>query len=131
MNCQKYVPRKLFTRDDKSYDEIAFRRELSLTDWNLLFSNNDFNLSWNVFKGKLQQLVNVHARLTEKMIRRKPALWLTIDIKVAINDRDHYLKVARRTNNKANWQLYRKSCNYVTYAIRKSKANYLKANYFD
>ena len=126
MNCQKYVPRKLFTRDDKSYDEIAFRRELSLTDWNLLFSNNDFNLSWNVFKGKLQQLVNVHARLTEKIIRRKPALWLTIDIKVAINDRDHYLKVATRTNKKADWQLYGKSRNYVAYAIRKSKANYCK-----
>ena len=130
-NCQKYIPRKLFTRDHKNYDENAFGRELSLTDWHLLFSINDFNLSWNAFKDKLQQLVNVHAPLTEKMIRGKPAPWLSIGIKVAINDRDHYLKVARRTNNKANWQLYRKSRNYVTYAIRKSKANYLKANYFD
>ena len=60
------------------------------------------------------------------MIRVKPAPWLNIDIKVAINDRDHYLKVSRRTNNKADWQLYRKSRNYVTYAIRKSKPNYCK-----
>ena len=126
MNCQKYIPRKLFTRDYKNYDENAFRRELSLTDWNLLFSNYDFNLSWNAFKDELQQLVNVHARLTEKMITGKPTPWLTIDIKVAINDREHYLKVARRTNNKADWQLYRESCNYVTYAIRKSKFNYCK-----
>ena len=59
------------------------------------------------------------------MIRGKPVLWLTIDIKVAINDRDHYLKVARRTNNKADWQLYRKSRHYVTYGC-KSKANYCK-----
>ena len=96
MNCQKYIPRKLFTRDYKNYDENAFRRELSLTDWNLLFSNYDFNLSWNAFKDELQQLVNVHARLTEKMITGKPTPWLTIDIKVAINDREHYLKVATR-----------------------------------
>ena len=86
MNCQKYIPQKLFTRDYKNHDENAFRRELSLTDWNFLFSNNDFNLSWNAFKDKLLQLVNVHAPITEKMIRGKPAAWLTIDIKVAIND---------------------------------------------
>ena len=41
------------------------------------------------------------------MKRGKPASWLIIDMKVAINDRDHYLKVARRTNNNADWQLYR------------------------
>ena len=126
MNCQKYISRKLFTRDYKNYDENAFRRQLSLTDWNLLFSNNDLNLSWNAFKDKLQQLVNVYAPLTEKILREKPAPWLTIDIKVAINDRDYCLKVARCTNNKADWQLYCKSRNYVTHAIRKSKANYCK-----
>ena len=60
------------------------------------------------------------------MIRGKPAPWLTIDIKEAINDREHYLKVDRRTNNKTDRQLYRKSRNYVTHAIRKSKANYCK-----
>ena len=75
---------------------------------------------------KLQQLVNVHAPLTEKIIKGKPAPWLTIDMKVAINGRNHYLNVARCTNNKADWQLYRKSRNYVTYAIRKSKPNYCK-----
>ena len=126
MSCQKYIPWKLFTRDYKKYGQNPFRRELSLTDWNFLFSNNDFNLSWNAFKDKLQQLVNLHAPLTEKMIKGKPVPWLTINIKVAINDRDHYLTFARRTNSKAEWQLYRKSRNYVTYAIRKSKANYCK-----
>ena len=40
--------------------------------------------------------------------------------------KDHYLKVARRRNSKADQKLYRKSRNYVTYAIRKSKANYCK-----
>ena len=60
------------------------------------------------------------------MVRGKPTPWLTIDIKVAINDMGHYLKVARRANSKADWKLYRKSRNYVTYAIRKSKANYCK-----
>ena len=39
------------------------------------------------------------------------------------NEGDHYLKVARRRNSKAGLKLYRKSRNYVTYAIRKSKAN--------
>ena len=70
MNCQKYIHRKLFTRDYKNYDENAYRRELSSTDWNLLFSNYDFNLSWNAFKDKLQQLENIHASLTEKMMRK-------------------------------------------------------------
>ena len=42
------------------------------------------------------------------------------------NEDDHYLKVARRRNSKADLKLYRKSRNYVTYAIRKSKANYCK-----
>ena len=36
------------------------------------------------------------------------------------------MKVARRTNNKADWQLYHKIRNYITYAVRKSKANYCK-----
>ena len=78
------------------------------------------------YHGMLLKIVNVHALFTEKMIRGKSAPWLTTDIKVAINDKDHYLKVARRANDKADWQLYRKSRNYVAYAIRKSKANYCK-----
>ena len=56
----------------------------------------------DAFKDKLQHLVNVHAPPTEKMMRGKPAPWFTFDIGVAINDRNHYLKVARRTNNKAD-----------------------------
>ena len=75
------IPRKLFTRDYKNYDQNAFRRELSLTDWNFLFSNNDFNLSWNAFKDKLQQLVNVHVPLTEKIIRGKQYQGLLLTLK--------------------------------------------------
>jgi len=40
------------------------------------------------------------------MICGKPSPWLTCDIKKYMNERDYYLKKARRTNAEADWQLY-------------------------
>ena len=126
VHCQKFTPRRIFTRDFSKYDEQGFRREICSKNWKVLLSNVDFNAAWNVFKHELQKIVNKHAPTKEKMVRGKPSPWLTLEIKNAMNERDYYLKTARRTNAESDWLSYRRARNFVTHAIRQSKAHYCR-----
>ena len=126
MHCQKFTPRRIFTRDFSKYDEQGFRCEISSKNWNALLSNVDFNAAWNVFKHELLKIVNKHAPTKGKMIRGKPSPWLTLEIKNAINERDYYLKTARQTNAESDWLSYCRARNFVTHTIRQLKACYCR-----
>ena len=54
MNCTKYAPRKLFSRNYKRYSSTSFTNELRSQNWDNVTSNNDFNTAWDGFKLSLQ-----------------------------------------------------------------------------
>ena len=44
-----------------------------------------------------------------------------------MNERDHYLKKARKSGRELDWSTYRRLRNNVTGMIRKAKANYTRS----
>ena len=124
MHTQKFKPRKLTTRNFSKYKSNAFRHDIESVNWNAQLSSTD--ISWNNFKNILRKLVDKHAPSKEKIIRGKPAPWLSMDIKRQMHERDFYLKKARRTNDDEDLATNHPLRNAVTYAIRQSKSQYCR-----
>ena len=68
MNCKRFVPRRIFTRNYKNYDESSFKADVRNIPWDN-GTGLDFNSEWNSFKNQLMQCVNKHAPLVEKKVR--------------------------------------------------------------
>eukprot|EP00794_Sanderia_malayensis_P017903 gene17903-19681_t len=124
MHTQKHQPRKTFSRNYSSYQLDAYKNDINSVNWREILSNSDFNCAWNIFKGTLFTIINKHAPQKVKMVRGKPAPWLTSNIKKQMHERDYYLKKARQTNDDADWSQYRILRNRVTQSIRQGKSHY-------
>lgn len=83
-------------------------------------------MNWNNFKYLLTDVFNKHAPPKEKMCRGKPAPWLTLELKMKMNERDFYFKKARVTNKDSDWLLFRRSRNNITHAVRQAKSMYCR-----
>ncbi len=123
MNCKRFVPRRIFTRNYKNYNVSSFKADERNIPWENVASQ-DFNSGWNSFKNRLIQYMNKHAPLVEKKVSSRNCPWFTSDIKSNIRKRDSYLRKSKRTGAELDWSTYRRMRNKVTLMIRKSKANH-------
>ena len=85
---------------------------------------SSFNDAWSAFKDLLQRYVNKHAPLIERNNSGKDCPWLTSQIKAKINERDFFVRKAKRTGNENDWSTYRRLRNATKNLIRKTKANF-------
>ena len=125
-NCQKFKPRKVFTRNYAKYNEAKFKEELKNTPWELVYAERDINTAWSKFKQFLKSAVDKHVPIVERTIRGRECSWLSHEIKAKMKERDYHLKKARRTGKEVDWSMYRRLRNAVTRQIRKSKATHTR-----
>ena len=92
MHVQKYNPQKTLTRNFSKYVPKALKQDLAGINRDTILHINDLNTAWNKFKTTLTDIVNHHAPLKEKMIRGKPAPWLTLEIKTLMHQRSFLMK---------------------------------------
>ena len=126
-NCQKFKPRKIFTRNYAKYNEANFKEDLKSTPWEQVYAERDINTAWNKFKQFLKSAVDKHVPIVERTIRGRECSWLSHDIKLKMKERDYHLKKARRSGKEADWSSYRRLRNAVTRLIRRSKATHTRA----
>ena len=124
MNCSKFTPRKIVTRNYRKYEKKQFQNELREQPWASVLNSNDANIAWSAFKSIFNSLVDKHAPLVERKVRGQDCPWLTNDIRENLKDRDYHLRKARKSNNDVDWAVYRKLRNTVTRKIKWNKANY-------
>ena len=123
VNCKRFVPRRIYTRNYRNYDKSSYKDDVKNISWGYKTSQG-INTEWNSFKNQLIQCVNKHAPLVEKTVSGRDCPWLTSEIKSHIRERDFYLRRAKRTGTELDWSTYRRMRNKVTLIIRKSKANH-------
>ncbi len=125
MNCRRFQPRKIHTRNFSRYSQESFKSDLRNCSWENIFNGfSDINDSWNSFKYHLTTIIDKHAPMTEKMVRGRDCPWLTTEIKSKIKERDFFLRKVRKSEMTTDWLTYKKLRNTVTQDIRRSKANY-------
>ena len=67
MNCKRFVPRHILTRNYKSYNPQNFKSDIKNIPWCDII-NRDLNSAWNSFKDLLMQCANKHAPLMERSV---------------------------------------------------------------
>ena len=131
INCKKYTPKIIKARNFSKYDIEIFKQDLSNAPWDHIYNINDVNTAWRFFKSIFLSIVNKNAPIIKKTIRGQNSPWLTNDIKTSINERNHHLKIARRTKLEKDWIIYRKSRNATTQLIKNRKANYHRNVFYE
>ena len=124
LHTEKFQPRKTLSRNFSKYQPDKFRNDIKSVNWKNALHDKDFNSAWHYFKNILCEIVNKNAPRKEKMVRGKPAPWLTYELKNQMNHRDYYLKKARKSKSPSDWKEYRRIRNQVTYNIRQAKSSY-------
>ena len=77
MHTQKYQPHKTISRTYSNYQPDVYKIDINSVNWREILSTSDFNCKWNIFKDTIIKIINKHAPQKEKMVRGKPAPWLT------------------------------------------------------
>lgn len=118
INVNRYVPRRIKIRDYKNYNATRFKDDMKNSDWDSIIFKDTMNESWDAFKSRILEIINIHVPLKEISIRGKSCPWLSGEIKTKMRERDHFLRKARKYNNSFDWESYKRIRNKVTTLIR-------------
>ena len=81
---------------------------------------------WDFFKSGFLRISNEHGPVKKRRLKNRFCPWITPQIVKLMYSRDHKHKLARTTNDAANWAEYKRLRNCVTAQIKEAKKNYFK-----
>ena len=87
-------------------------------------SLNHPNEMWNSWKHLLMSVIDKHAPLKTKRIRKHRSPWITNELLREIRKRDFLKKKATSTNDPLNWKEFKDVRNKVNNSIKKAKRKY-------
>ncbi len=111
-------------RSFKRYNREHFCKDIAGIPWSVVESFDDINDAVSAWNNLFIDVANRHAPL--KRIRTKGGLkpWITSDIKELMAERDHALKIAKKSGQ--NWDNYRNLKNLTNRKIKAAEAEYYK-----
>lgn len=113
-------------RDYRHFDQAAFCRDLQNVPFNDVFYLPTVDQKVSTFNYYITELFNLHAPQKTFRITKKPAPWLTENIKLCMSLRDKALSKYRKRGTAENWESYRQLRNFVSSAIVREKRAYLE-----
>ena len=125
-NCQKFASRTLYKRYYAKYDESSFRKDLQSQPWENVEKEQNVENAWAIFKGVLKSVIDKHAPLTKKKVQGRDSPWLTNEIRLKMNERDYWLRKARKTGKENDWSTYHRLRNATTRIIRYTQDLFFK-----
>ena len=126
-NNLKFPYRIISKRNYANYNKQCFTEDLHNQPWAAIVHEVDLNKAWDCFTNILKSVIDKHVPLFEKKVRGRDCSWLSNEIKTKMNERDYYLRKARKSCKELDWSIYRCLRNTVTRMIRNGKANYTRS----
>ena len=77
-------------RDFKHFSTDKFRADLHQAPWDMLFSFDDPNICWTMWKSIFHETFHKHAPLRQKRVRSNPVSWITPIIEQTMRNRDFH-----------------------------------------
>ena len=87
-------------------------------------SFSDVEDSCNSFKQLFNAVADSHAPKIDVRVRGQKVPWLTSEVKKLMNERNHFHKLALKTNNVLHWSSFKRLRNVVTLKLRRNKERY-------
>ena len=116
--------RVIDTRNFKRFNRDAFIEDLNKVPWSSINSFTDVEDSWDSFDQLFGEVADSHTPRNRVRVRGQKVPWLTGEVKQLMNERDHFHKLALRTNSELHWSSYKHLRNVVTLKLRKEKQRY-------
>ena len=127
---------KRIERDFRFFNNDEFKRDISLINWNTIFSEGDINLCFDTFYKTLLYYLDEHAPmkvLSKRKISLKMKPWIIPNIKHLMNIQNTLFGKYRKTLNpilkKEKFESYKVARNNVTKEITSAKKQYYE-NFF-
>lgn len=122
----KSKPKIIEMRNMKRFNEQQFVEDLGKQPWHLIALKPDTEAMWSCWKMLFLEVLDRHAPVQHKKLRRQSVPWLTSHIKSLIQTRDRNKRKAIVTNSVDDWENYKSMRNKVNIAIREAKSNYYR-----
>ena len=126
-NQQRFPYRTIHKRNYAKYDKEHFLADLKAVPWGTVIQHADTNRAWETFKRLLKEIIDKYAPLIKKLVRGKDCPWINNLVRSKMNERDYYLKRARKSGKENDLSSYHRLRNTVTRLIRHSKATYTRS----
>ena len=113
-------PKIVESRNMKKYDKSLFEEDLKQIDWKTILDTctHDPSGMASTFQEIFNSVLDAHAPIKKRRVKKEFAPWLTPNIRKAMETRDRLKKIATRIPEM--WSSYTKQRNRVTKLIRNS-----------
>lgn len=109
-------------RKFRKFNVESFLSDLYMLPWVELDCKQNVDEMWECWKILFLRVLDKHAPKRSKRLRKKGNVpWFNKTVKNKLFQRDHFKRVAVKTNNENDWKLYRSSRNAANIALRNAK----------
>ena len=126
LNHHKSQWRSIKCRNYKHYDVNTINKELLNKEWFPVYNTSCPLKAWSIMNSFLTETQNNHAPFIEKKVKGRSCPWLNDTIKSEMNERDKLLRIARKSNNETDWNVYKRKRNFVKNEIQRTKRSFFK-----
>ena len=118
-------------RSLKRYNKAIFNEKLSECDFSVIYELSEVNEAWETFKRKFLCILNKIAPLKEVGIKQQSDPWVNSELLELIEQRDHNLKLFRKSELNEDYKNYLHFRNQVDYTTKSAKSMYFKESVAD
>ena len=123
--CKDHSHKYKTNRNIKKVDMLKYREDISNVQWDCVYNATHVSTAYTAFEKALLNVIDNHAPLKRKRIKKKESPWVTDYILQLIRDRNKSKQHAKLTKKIDDWKQYKKARNNVTAEIRKAKREHI------
>ena len=113
-------------RSYRYYDREVFQDNLTNSDWEDFYRNNDPNWLWDFVYNNIPSNIEPMCPMKTFKVAEFKEVWMTNEAVEAIKDKERAVFKARRTRKVEDWARAREMRNRVGWDIENFRADYLK-----
>ena len=123
--CNENCHRFNISRNIGKVDVDDYVHDVDQISWEEVETFENVESAYNYFENRLLKVIEKHAPLRKKRIRKLESPWMTEEIIVLIRSRNCQKARAIVSKNEDDWNVFRRLRNQITMKIRKAKAAFI------
>ena len=123
--CKDHSHKYKTNRNIKKVDILKYIKDIGQVKWDCVYNATHVSTAYSEFEKALLNVIDKHAPLKRKRIKKKESPWITDDILQLIRNRNKLKQHAKLTKKIEDWKRYKKARNYITTEIRKAKREHV------
>ena len=125
MRLPKYEPRYKLIRNEKSFDQKSFVKDVKCLPFSVVYGVSDPDEKLSIFNNLLLDVINKHAPIWRIKATRPPASWMNDPANKKLqNSRDISRFEAHQSQNPSIWDKFKETKREIKKAVRRAKSTF-------